>query len=188
MPGLFKLKPSMLSLDVDGRVVRLETFSKAFAPNMRLSFVTAHAATIDRLILANEISFQQPAGLSQAVVLEVRQGGRSGRGQCSYGRAHAVLSRPTKLGPALDARVVGAGGPAPAPAARPGRVPPAPGAVAGRHGAAPGRPRHVDRAGRRHVLLAQHYERARHHRARRRPDGPQAVRAHAARRTKASQT
>jgi len=78
MPGLFKLKPSMISLDVDGRVVRLETFSKAFAPNMRLSFVIAHAATIDRLILANEISFQQPAGLSQAVVLEVRLRGSSG--------------------------------------------------------------------------------------------------------------
>ena len=71
MPGLHNLKPSLISIDTDGRVVRLETFSKAFAPNVRLSIVAGHNAIIEQIILANEISFQQPSGLTQAVILEV---------------------------------------------------------------------------------------------------------------------
>ena len=86
MPGLYKLKPSMISIDVDGRVLRLETFSKAFAPNVRLSIVVAHRDIIDYIILANEVSFQQPSGLSQSVILEVRRkrrrrGEHGGRGE-----------------------------------------------------------------------------------------------------------
>ena len=41
VPGLSDLGPSFLSLDVDGRVVRLDTFSKCLAPGFRLGWVSA---------------------------------------------------------------------------------------------------------------------------------------------------
>ena len=41
LPGLSGLGPSFLSLDEDGRVVRLDTFSKLLAPGFRLAWVTA---------------------------------------------------------------------------------------------------------------------------------------------------
>jgi DNA-binding transcriptional MocR family regulator len=91
-PGLHKLGPSLLSLDTDGRVVRLETFSKAFAPNFRLSLVAGHPNVIDAIILANEISFQQPAGASQAIILEARREGAGERGRGGSGPGHAFAS------------------------------------------------------------------------------------------------
>jgi len=43
------LVPSYLSIDVDGRVIRLDTFSKTVAPGSRLGYVTAQPAIIERL-------------------------------------------------------------------------------------------------------------------------------------------
>lgn len=42
------LVPSFLSIDVDGRVVRLDTFSKTVAPGCRLGWITAQPAFIER--------------------------------------------------------------------------------------------------------------------------------------------
>lgn len=42
------LVPSFLSLDVDGRVVRLDTFSKTVAPGCRLGWITAQPSFIER--------------------------------------------------------------------------------------------------------------------------------------------
>lgn len=43
------LVPSYLSIDVDGRVIRLDTFSKTVAPGCRLGYVTAQPAIIERI-------------------------------------------------------------------------------------------------------------------------------------------
>jgi DNA-binding transcriptional MocR family regulator len=43
------LIPSYLSIDVDGRVIRLDTFSKTVAPGCRLGYVTAQPEVIERL-------------------------------------------------------------------------------------------------------------------------------------------
>lgn len=43
------LVPSYLSIDVDGRVIRLDTFSKTVAPGSRLGYATAQPAIIERL-------------------------------------------------------------------------------------------------------------------------------------------
>lgn len=43
------LVPSYLSIDVDGRVIRLDTFSKTVAPGCRLGYTTAQPAFIERL-------------------------------------------------------------------------------------------------------------------------------------------
>ena len=48
-PFLDSLAPSFLRIDVDGRVIRLDTFSKTVAPGCRLGFITAQPDLIERL-------------------------------------------------------------------------------------------------------------------------------------------
>lgn len=47
---LDSLVPSYLSIDTDGRVIRLDTFSKTIAPGCRLGWITAQPAFIERLL------------------------------------------------------------------------------------------------------------------------------------------
>ncbi len=49
VPGLWKLGRSYLSLDTDGRVVRLDSFAKFLAPGFRLGWLTAHPTFVDKL-------------------------------------------------------------------------------------------------------------------------------------------
>lgn len=49
-PFLDSLTPSFLSVDRDGRVIRLNTFSKTIAPGCRLGWITAQPALIDRYL------------------------------------------------------------------------------------------------------------------------------------------
>lgn len=65
---LDSLAPSYLSIDVDGRVVRLDTFSKTIAPGSRLGWITAQPAIIERLARITEVTTQQPSGFVQSVV------------------------------------------------------------------------------------------------------------------------
>ena len=48
--GLRGLGASYLSLDVDGRVIRLDSFSKVLFPGVRLGWATAPRAVIDKLV------------------------------------------------------------------------------------------------------------------------------------------
>jgi DNA-binding transcriptional MocR family regulator len=70
MPGL-QLPPSYFSLDVDSRVIRLDSLAKYIAPMMRLGWVCGHPAFIARLRFAQATTCQQPSGLSQAVAYEM---------------------------------------------------------------------------------------------------------------------
>jgi DNA-binding transcriptional MocR family regulator len=68
---LDSLVPSYLSIDVDGRVVRLDTFSKTIAPGCRLGWITAQPAIIERITRITETSTQQPSGFVQSMVAEL---------------------------------------------------------------------------------------------------------------------
>lgn len=68
---LDSLVPSYLSIDVDGRVVRLDTFSKSIAPGCRLGWLTAQPKIVERILRLTETSTQQPSGFSQAMVAEL---------------------------------------------------------------------------------------------------------------------
>ncbi|KAJ5662184.1 Aromatic amino acid aminotransferase [Penicillium maclennaniae] len=59
------LVPSFLSLDVDGRVVRLESFSKVVAPGSRVGWIVASEQIIERFVRNFEVSSQNPSGISQ---------------------------------------------------------------------------------------------------------------------------
>ncbi|KAI1827934.1 pyridoxal phosphate-dependent transferase [Xylaria intraflava] len=69
-PFLDSLVPSFLSIDVDGRVIRLDTFSKTIAPGCRLGWVTTTPEICDRFIRASEAYTQQPSGFVQSIVAE----------------------------------------------------------------------------------------------------------------------
>ncbi|KAA8643012.1 hypothetical protein EYZ11_011444 [Aspergillus tanneri] len=75
---LDSLVPSYLSIDTDGRVVRLDTFSKTIAPGCRLGWITAQPAVIERISRITETSTQQPSGFVQAMVAELIMGQQVG--------------------------------------------------------------------------------------------------------------
>lgn len=81
-PFLDSLIPSYLSIDADGRVVRLDTFSKTVAPGCRLGWITAQPAIVERILRITETSTQQPSGFVQSLIAELLIGpnGKTNRG------------------------------------------------------------------------------------------------------------
>ena len=69
MPGLKNLPRSFLSLDVDGRVIRIDTLSKTIAPGMRLGWISACTPFIEKFNILQECTNQAPSGLSQSIFL-----------------------------------------------------------------------------------------------------------------------
>lgn len=68
---LRSLVPTFLSMDVDGRVMRMDSFSKVIAPGTRVGWVTASEQIIERFVRANESSVQNPSGISQMVLFKL---------------------------------------------------------------------------------------------------------------------
>jgi aromatic amino acid aminotransferase I len=65
------LIPSYLHLDTDGRVLRMDSFSKIIAPGARMGWVTASEQVIERMIRAHEVSVQNPSGFSQIAIFKL---------------------------------------------------------------------------------------------------------------------
>ena len=65
------LVPSLLSMDIDGRVMRLDSFSKVIAPGLRLGWVTASEQIIERFVRHGEVSTQNPNGASQLIMFKL---------------------------------------------------------------------------------------------------------------------
>ncbi|GAA5975794.1 hypothetical protein JCM11641_005876 [Rhodosporidiobolus odoratus] len=65
------LVPSFLKFDHEGRVVRLESFSKTLAPGNRLGFFVSNPLFSERLLRATEVETQTPSGWSQGVIYEL---------------------------------------------------------------------------------------------------------------------
>jgi aromatic amino acid aminotransferase I / 2-aminoadipate transaminase len=62
---LSSLLPPFVSLDTDGRVLRLDSFSKVIVPGARLGWVTGSEEMIERYIRHAEVASQGPSGFSQ---------------------------------------------------------------------------------------------------------------------------
>ncbi|KAL8711918.1 MAG: hypothetical protein Q9225_007033 [Loekoesia sp. 1 TL-2023] len=65
------LVPSMLSMDTDGRVMRLDSFSKVIAPGTRAGWITASAQIVERFVRHSEVSTQNASGISQLVLFKL---------------------------------------------------------------------------------------------------------------------
>jgi aromatic amino acid aminotransferase I / 2-aminoadipate transaminase len=76
--------PSFLSMDVDGRVLRVDSFSKILAPGMRLGWITASRAFTERLVVFTDASTMHPHGFGQLFTLELL--GPNGWGQDGLAR------------------------------------------------------------------------------------------------------
>lgn len=73
-PFLDSLVPSYLSVDTEGRVIRLDTFSKTVAPGCRVGWITAQPAICERILRITETSTQQPSGFVQSMLAELLMG------------------------------------------------------------------------------------------------------------------
>ncbi|KIY73729.1 PLP-dependent transferase [Cylindrobasidium torrendii FP15055 ss-10] len=62
------LAPSFVKFDYQGRVIRLDTFSKTIAPGCRLGWFTCNPLFAERLERAGETTTQSPCGFGQAMV------------------------------------------------------------------------------------------------------------------------
>lgn len=91
---LDSLIPSYLSIDYQGRVVRLDTFSKTVAPGCRLGWITTQPALAERILRITETSTQQPSGFVQSMVAELLIGPQGsndpGRGGAADGSGWKV--------------------------------------------------------------------------------------------------
>nr|KIR46477.1 aromatic amino acid aminotransferase I [Cryptococcus bacillisporus CA1280] len=67
------LPPSFLAFDTDGRVIRMDTFSKTSAPGSRLGWITTSPIFIERLTRATEASTQAPSGFATALTTRMIQ-------------------------------------------------------------------------------------------------------------------
>lgn len=68
---LSALAPSYLTIDRDGRVLSLQTFTKIFAPGCRMGWIVAQPAFIDKLTLTSDGTTSNPSGFAEAAVAQV---------------------------------------------------------------------------------------------------------------------
>ncbi|SGZ38450.1 related to Aromatic amino acid aminotransferase 2 [Hanseniaspora guilliermondii] len=61
------LKPSYMTIDTEGRVLRLETFSKVGSPGLRLGFIAANTYLIERLSNISFMTSRNASGISQSI-------------------------------------------------------------------------------------------------------------------------
>ncbi|CDK26337.1 unnamed protein product [Kuraishia capsulata CBS 1993] len=62
------LHPSYLTFDATGRVIRVETFSKVFAPGLRLGYIIAHKNVVQAINDFSMVSTRNPSGAAQLLV------------------------------------------------------------------------------------------------------------------------
>lgn len=65
---LNSLVPSLLRIDVDGRVIRMDSFSKVLSPGARIGWITATSQICERFVRHCEVSSQNPSGFSQVIL------------------------------------------------------------------------------------------------------------------------
>lgn len=65
------LVPSLLSMDVDGRVIRIDSFSKVLAPGTRCGWITAPEQVISRFKMYSDTSTQGVGGVSQLALFKL---------------------------------------------------------------------------------------------------------------------
>ncbi|KAF5667706.1 aromatic amino acid aminotransferase I [Fusarium denticulatum] len=65
---LTSLVPSYLSMDSDGRVLRMDSFSKVLVPGSRMGWITASNEVIQKYLCHAEVANQGPSGISQLIV------------------------------------------------------------------------------------------------------------------------
>ena len=68
---LSSLIPSFLSLDTEGRVVRIDSFSKVLAPGSRMGWITGPEQIVERYMRHADVSTQGPSGFTQLALFKL---------------------------------------------------------------------------------------------------------------------
>ncbi|SMY24958.1 unnamed protein product [Zymoseptoria tritici ST99CH_1A5] len=68
---LISVVPSYLSIDVDGRVMRADSFSKILAPGSRVGWITASEQICNRFRTHADVCTQGPSGFSQLILFKL---------------------------------------------------------------------------------------------------------------------
>ncbi|XP_053442298.1 kynurenine/alpha-aminoadipate aminotransferase, mitochondrial-like [Nycticebus coucang] len=63
--------PTFLSMDVDGRVIRADSFSKVLSSGLRVGFLTGPKPLIERVVLHTEVSSLHPSTFNQLMVSQL---------------------------------------------------------------------------------------------------------------------
>ncbi|KAK7953961.1 hypothetical protein PG996_014847 [Apiospora saccharicola] len=95
-PFLDSLVPSFLNVDTDGRVVRLDTFSKTVAPGCRLGWITTTPEIAEKILRIAETGTQQPSGFVQALIAQTIMGPQQVEGSATMNIFSALRSSSEK--------------------------------------------------------------------------------------------
>ncbi|KAF2836494.1 PLP-dependent transferase [Patellaria atrata CBS 101060] len=68
---LASLVPSLLSMDTDGRVLRLDSFSKVLSPGARVGWITASNEVVEKYRMHADVSTQSPSGPMQLILFKL---------------------------------------------------------------------------------------------------------------------
>jgi aromatic amino acid aminotransferase I len=68
---LSNMSSSFLTIDTQGRVIRMDTFSKTLFPGARLGWFTCNAMFTERLLRGTEVQTQGPSGFSEIITGEL---------------------------------------------------------------------------------------------------------------------
>ncbi|XP_032269082.1 kynurenine/alpha-aminoadipate aminotransferase, mitochondrial isoform X1 [Phoca vitulina] len=63
--------PTFLSMDIDGRVIRADSFSKVLSSGLRIGFLTGPKALIERVVLHTQVSTLHPSTFTQLLVSQL---------------------------------------------------------------------------------------------------------------------
>ncbi|XP_028350060.1 kynurenine/alpha-aminoadipate aminotransferase, mitochondrial-like isoform X4 [Physeter macrocephalus] len=63
--------PTFLSMDVDGRVIRADSFSKVLSSGLRIGFITGPKPLIERIVLHTEVSTMHNSTFTQLLVSQL---------------------------------------------------------------------------------------------------------------------
>ncbi|XP_057576247.1 kynurenine/alpha-aminoadipate aminotransferase, mitochondrial-like isoform X2 [Hippopotamus amphibius kiboko] len=63
--------PTFLSMDVDGRVIRADSFSKVLSPGLRIGFISGPKPLIERIVLHTEVSTMHTCTFTQLLVSQL---------------------------------------------------------------------------------------------------------------------
>lgn len=69
------LVPSYISMDTEGRVIRLDSLSKTLAQGLRFGWIVAQANLLERFVRLHEMSINSPSGLTISNIWLVEQMG-----------------------------------------------------------------------------------------------------------------
>ncbi|XP_075866835.1 kynurenine/alpha-aminoadipate aminotransferase, mitochondrial isoform X2 [Microcebus murinus] len=63
--------PTFLSMDVDGRVIRADSFSKVLSAGLRMGFLTGPKPLIERVVLHTQVSTLHPSTFNQLMISQL---------------------------------------------------------------------------------------------------------------------